>query len=156
MGRLPLGSGSRPLPTAMMKIATARRKNPPKIPTARTAAIPARSAETSGDMAHPPARLPSPGAHDARGGPGGPEGWSPPARVEAPPEPVVPCVGVVVVRDVADVVVDSVGVLPEPLVGDRPQRTVQPLEHLSRRRGVVRAPDHHRHLADLAVGDPAL
>src|SRR4029077_6847636 len=64
-----------------------------------------------------------------------------------------PGVGVIVVGDVAHVAVDVV--LAE--LGGRD--LTQSLPHvghvLGRRRGAVPAPDHHRHLADLALRDPA-
>src|SRR5579872_7401399 len=79
------------------------------------------------------------------------------ADPEAPgPEGVVPRVRVVVVRDVAHVVVDVVASDAEPLVGDRAECGEQPVADLRRRSGGMDAPDHHRHLAQLAVRDPAV
>ncbi len=64
--------------------------------------------------------------------------------------------GVVVVGDVAHVIVK--GPLPRTqlAVGDVGEPVAKPLAHVTGWGGVVHAPDHHGHEADLAVTDPAV
>ena len=72
-----------------------------------------------------------------------------------PPEGWRPRVGVVVVGDVAHVVIDCPLTDAEFTVGHRRETFMELAFKFLRRRGVVVAPHHHGHEADLTVRDPA-
>ena len=65
-----------------------------------------------------------------------------------------PGVCVVVVGDVAHVVVNLPATLPQDAIGHGPESLVELSLDLVRWFGVVLAPDHHGHQADLAVSNP--